>query len=65
MTTAISTNQVKRGILGSKKNKHRVLLSTKPVDGSFPKSGDISLSLTVLKRELLKCGEPAICISIN
>jgi putative transposase len=37
----------KRGILGSKKNKHMVLLSTKPVDGSFPKSGDISLSLTV------------------
>jgi hypothetical protein len=65
MTTARSTNQGKRGVLGSKKNKHMVLLSTKPVDGSFPKSGDISLSLTVLKRELLKGGEPAICISIN
>jgi len=47
MTIARSTNQGKRGILGSKKNKHMVLLSTKPVDGSFPKSGDISLSLTV------------------
>jgi len=65
MTTAISTNQGKRGILGSKKNKHLVLLSTKPVDGSFQKSGDISLSLTILKGELLKCGEPAIGISIN
>lgn len=40
----------KRGILGSKKNKHMVLLSTKPVDGSFPKSGDISLYLRILKR---------------
>ena len=50
MTTARSTIQGKRGILGSKKNKHMVLLSTKPVDGSFPKSGDISLSMTILKR---------------
>jgi hypothetical protein len=65
MTTARSTNQGKRGILGSHNNKHMVLLSTKPVDGSFPKSGDISLFVTVLKRELLKGGEPAICISIN
>jgi hypothetical protein len=65
MTTAISTNQGKRGILGSQNNKYMVLLSTKPVDGSFPKSGEISLSLTIFKRELLKCGEPAICISIN
>jgi hypothetical protein len=65
MTTARSTNQGKRGILGSKKNKNMVQLSTKPVDGSFPKSGDISLSLTILKRKLLKCGEPAICISIH
>jgi len=65
MTTARSTNQGKRGILGSQNNKHMVLFSTKPVEGSFPKSGDISLSLTVLKRELLKCGEPAIGISIN
>jgi hypothetical protein len=65
MTTARSTNQGKRGILGSQNNKHMVLLSTKPVKGSFLKSGDISLSMTVLKRELLKCGEPAICIYIN
>jgi len=65
MTTARSTNQGKRGILGSQNNKHMVLLSTKSVDGSFPKSGDISLYLTILKREILKCGEPAICISIN
>ena len=65
MTTAISTNQGKRGILDSQNHKHMVLLSTKPVDGSFPKSGDISLSLTILKREVLKGGEPAIYISIN
>jgi hypothetical protein len=65
MTTAISTNQGKRGILGSQNNKHMVLLSRKPVDASFPKSGEISLSLTILKRELLKFGEPAICISLH
>jgi len=65
MTTARSTNQGKKGLLGSHNNKHMVLLSPKPVDGSFPKSGDISLFVTVLKRELLKCGEPAIGISIN
>jgi len=65
MKTAISTNQGKRGILGSQNNKHMVLLSTKTVDASFPQSGDISLSLTILKRELLKGGEPAIDISIN
>jgi hypothetical protein len=65
MTTAISTNQGKRGILGSQNNKHMVLLSTKPVDGSFLKSCNISLYLTILKWELLKCGEPAIGISIN
>jgi hypothetical protein len=65
MTTARSTNQGKRGILGSHNNKHMVLLSTKPVDGSFPKSGDKSLFVTLLKRKLLKCGEPAIGISIN
>jgi hypothetical protein len=65
MTTARSTNQGKRGILGSQNNKHMVLLSPKPVDGSFPKSGDISLYLTILKREVLKGGEPAIGISIN
>jgi hypothetical protein len=47
MTTARSTNQGKSGILGSKKNKHMVLWSTKPVDRSFPKCGNISLSLTV------------------
>jgi hypothetical protein len=55
----------KKGCPRLKKNKHMVLVSTKPVDGSFPKSGDISLSLTVLKWESLKGGEPAICISIN
>jgi hypothetical protein len=33
--------------------------------GKLPNSGDISLSLTILKRELLKGGEPAIGISIN
>jgi hypothetical protein len=65
MTTAISTNQGKRGILGSQNNKHMVLLSRKPVDGSFPKCGNISLYLRILKRELLKCGEPAIGISIH
>jgi hypothetical protein len=65
MTTAISTNQGKRGSLGSQNNKHMVLLRTKPVDGSFLKSCNISLSLTILKWELLKCGEPAIGISIN
>ena len=65
MTTAISTNQGKRGVLGSQNNKHMVLLSKKPVDGTFPKSGDISIYLTILKREILKSGEPAICISIN
>jgi hypothetical protein len=47
MTTAISTNQGKRGILGSQNNKHMVLLSIKPVEGSFPKCGNISLYLTV------------------
>jgi hypothetical protein len=41
MTTAISTNQGKRGILGSQNNKHMVLLSTKPVEESFLKIGDI------------------------
>ena len=65
MKTAISTNQAKRCILGSQNNKHMVLLTMKPVDGSFPRSGGISLSLTILKRELLKGGEPAIDISIN
>ncbi|WP_333301898.1 MULTISPECIES: hypothetical protein [unclassified Microcoleus] len=65
MKTARRTNQGKMGILGSKNNKYMVLLSPKPVDGSFPKSGDISLSLAILKGKPLKCGEPAICISIN
>jgi hypothetical protein len=65
MTTARSTNQGKRGILGSQNNKHMVLLSRKPVDGSFPKCGNISLYLRILKRQLLKGGEPAIGISIN
>ena len=44
MTTARSTNQGKSGILGSKKNKHMVLWSTKPVDGSFPKRRYITFS---------------------
>jgi putative transposase len=44
MTTAIRTNQGKRGILGSQNNKHMVLLSTKPVDGSFPKWRYITFS---------------------
>ena len=44
MTTAISTNQGKRAILGSQNHKHMVLLSTKPVDGSFPNRGYITFS---------------------